>query len=157
MSAQMTATELNKMRIETADDRTPEERKKARRKLAKSKRKRNPKELSASKAAARDQRLALFALFVAGLIFLGVIFISAYCANLKYEINAVNKQTLALQEDIDQLKVEIENGTNIGTIENKALKDLGMIYPTAEQFVYVDGEAPKEDMALVIKENAYEF
>lgn len=158
MSGQMTAVELNNMRINTApDERTPEERKRARRKLAKSKKKRNPKQESASKAAQRDQRLAFATLIIAGLVFLGVILVSAYCTSIKYDISAMNKETLAIQEDIDQLKVKIEDGTNIGTIEKRALKELDMIYPTAEQFVYIDGAETKGDMAQVIKENAYEF
>lgn len=160
MSGQMTAVELNKMRIDTGiDERTPEERKKARRKYAKSKskRKRSLQQENAKKAAARDQKLAIFTIAVIGLVFLCVVFVSAYCTNLKYEINSMNKETLALQEDIDQLKVQIEDNTNIATIEKKARDDLDMIYPTAEQFVYINGEAAQSDMAQVIKENAYEF
>lgn len=158
MSSQMTATELNKMRIADAPDpRTPGERKKARRKIAKAKRKRN-KDISMRVAANRDRKLAIATVVVMGVIMLGVIFVSAYCADIKHDINLVNKDITALQEDIDYLKVEIESGNNIATIEKKALKSLGMIYPTADQFEYLEGtkSTKKEDMAQVIKENAYE-
>lgn len=159
MSAQMNAVELNKMRIGTVpDERTPEERKKARRKMAKAKRKRaRQEELNISKAASRDRKLAVMTVVVLGLLLLGVIFISAYCASLKSEINQVNKDVIAIQEEIDYLKLEIESGSNIATIEKRALKELGMIYPTADQFVYIDTKKTgNDDMAQVIKENAYE-
>lgn len=160
MSAQMTATELNKMRIDTVpDERTPAERKKARRKLAKAKRKKKAKaEVVTSAAIARDRKLAVITVVVVGLVLLGIIFVSAYCATIKYDINKTNKEAIALQEEIDYLKVEIENGTNIGTIEEKALKELGMIYPTADQFEYLEAKTTnKEDMAQVIKDSAYEY
>ena len=159
MSAQMSALELNKMRIGTApDERTPEERKKARRRMAKAKRKRAyQEEMSVSAIASKDRRLAILTVVVLGIIMLGIIFISAYCASIKSEINKVNKEIAVLQEDIDYLKLEIESGSNIATIEDKALKDLGMIYPTADQFVYIEGIKPKDnDLAQAIKENAYE-
>ncbi len=159
MSAQMNALELNKMRIGTApDERTPAERKKARRKMAKAKRKRiRQEEMSVSTAAAKDRKLAIFTVAVLGLVLLGIIFISAYCASLKSEINQVNKDVAIIQEDIDYLKMEIESGLNIATIEEKAVKELGMIYPTADQFEYIDAIKPESnDMAQAIKENAYE-
>lgn len=159
MSAQMSALELNKMRIDTVpDERSPEERKKARRKIAKAKRKRvHQEEMSVSAIASKDRRLAILTVVVLGLIMLGVIFISAYCASIKSEINHVNKEIAVLQEDIDYLKLEIESGSNIATIEDRALKDLGMIYPTADQFVYIEGIKSKDnDLAQAIKENAYE-
>lgn len=159
MAAQMSAVELNKMRVGyIPDERTPEERKKARRKLAKTKRKRTKQEqMNISAAASRDRKLAVATVIVLGLIMLGIIFISAYCASIKNEINKVNKEIVALQEEIDYLKLEIESGSNIATIEQRALDELGMIYPTADQFVYVEGiKADSGDMAQVIKENAYE-
>ena len=159
MSAQMNAVELNKMRTSTVpDERTPEERKKARRKVAKAKRKRTRREqMNISSAAARDRKLAIATVVVLGLVMLGVIFISAYCASLKSEINKVNKETMALQEDIDYLKLEIESGSNIATIEKKALGELGMIYPTADQFKYVlNYKSDDDNLAQMIKENAYE-
>lgn len=158
MSSQMTAVELNKMRVaDVPDPRTPAERKKARRKIAKAKRKRS-KDISMRVAANRDRKLAIATVAVIGLILLGMIFVSAYCANVKHDINVVNKEILAIQEDIDYLKVEIESGNNLATIEKKAIKELGMVYPTADQFRYLDRtkSAKKEDMAQVIKENAYE-
>lgn len=160
MAGQMTATELNKMRVQTLpDERTPEERRKARKKLAKAKRKRLQQEVVTSKTSvSRDRKFAVATVIVIGMVMVGIIFVSAYCASIKYDINTMNKEIVALQEDIDFLKVEIESGTNIATIEKKALKELGMIYPTAEQFVYIDLKKPvKEDLAQVIKENAYEF
>jgi cell division protein FtsL len=155
----MTAVELNKMRVDTLpDEKTPEERKKTRRKLAKAKRKREHQEsMSVSAAAAKDRKLAVTTVVVLGFIMVGIIFISAYCASLTSEINKANKEIAALQEDIDYLKLEIESGLNIATIEEKALKELGMIYPTADQFVYVEGIKPdNNDMAQAIKESAYE-
>lgn len=159
MSAQMSALELNKMRIGAVpDERSPEERKKARRKIAKAKRKRaQQEEMSVSAIASKDRRLAILTVVVLGLVMLGIIFISAYCASIKSEINQVNKEIAVLQEDIDYLKLEIESGSNIATIEDRALKDLGMIYPTADQFVYIEGIKSKDnDLAQAIKENAYE-
>lgn len=160
MSAQqMTALELNKMRDRfIPEESTPEERKQTRRKVAKAKRKRERQEqVSLSAAVAKDRKYAIATIIVLGLIFLGMISVSAYCASINDEINKVNREISVLQEEIDFLKVEIESGLNIATIEQKALEELGMIYPTADQFVFAEGKKAKNNnMAQAIKENAYE-
>jgi len=154
----MTTTAMELNRDTLPDERTPEERKRARRKMAKAKRKKIAlEEKNISSAASKDRKLAVVVVIVIGLIFVGIISISAYCASITNDINKASKEIAVIQEDIDYLKMEIEKNSNIAYIEKKALKDLGMIYPTAEQFVYVEGiKASDDDLAQAIKENAYE-
>ena len=60
--------------------------------------------------------------------------------------------------EIEKLSVKIEKGTGINVIELRATEELGMIYPTAEQVVYIEEKpAPVNDFAQYIRENAYQL
>lgn len=106
----------------------------------------------------KDRNLIFFTFLLIGAIAIGLICSVAYSESIKHDINKAHSEIASIQEEIDNLNLKIEEGKNIGTIEKKALRDLGMVYPTADQFKYVDEIKPmKEDMAQVIRGNAYEY
>jgi Cell division protein len=105
---------------------------------------------------AKDKfRLMLLTVF-AGVLCIGLILTTAYAANIKYNINSMIKQNDEIQGEIENLKVQIESASNIQIVEAKATSQLGMIYPTPEQLVYIDGsKETSKDFAMVLKEQAY--
>jgi len=105
---------------------------------------------------AEDKFRLLLLTVLIGLLCIGVILTTAYAASVKYHINTMIKENEVIQGEIENLNVKIESASNIQIVESKATMELGMIYPTPEQLVYIDGnqEAVK-DFALVLKEQAY--
>ena len=99
--------------------------------------------------------MVLFVLLI-GILCVCVIVSIAYSAGVKYEMNTIAKENAQLQGEIENLNVQIKNATNIRTIEDKATNELGMVYPTSDQFVFLARhEKPQGDFAMLIKEHAY--
>ncbi len=98
----------------------------------------------------------LTAMILIGALVIGVIVASAYCASVKYENNALIKENAQLENDIRDLNVKLNMAANINTVEQRALDELGMVYPSPSQFVFLtDEETPGGDFAFAIKEIAY--
>jgi len=104
---------------------------------------------------AKDKfRLLVFTAFI-GALCIGLILTTAYAASVKYHINTMIKENAELQGEIENLNVKIESASNIQIVEAKATR-LGLVYPTPEQLIYIDGSKQKgKDFALVLKEQAY--
>ena len=93
---------------------------------------------------------------IMGLVLVGMIIISAYGANIKYDINNLTKENAVIQGEIENLNVEIKSAVNIGAIEQRAINELGMVYPEVTQFKYLGAEPETtHNLASVIKEKAY--
>jgi hypothetical protein len=104
---------------------------------------------------AKDKfRLLLLTAFI-GALCIGLILTTAYAASVKYHINTMIKENAVLQGEIENLNVKIESASNIQIVETKATQ-LGMVYPTPEQLIYIDGsKGTMKDFAMVLKEQAY--
>jgi len=102
-------------------------------------------------------RLSLMILTVImGLVFVGLIIVAAYGANIKYDINNLAKENAVIQGEIENLNVAIKCAVNIGAIEDRAINELGMVYPTVDQYRYLGAESDTAyNLASVIKERAY--
>ena len=100
-------------------------------------------------------RMILLTIFV-GILCVGLILTTAYAASVKFHVNSIIKENRVIQGEIENLTVQLESANNIQIIETKATVELGMVYPSMDQRVYLDGkkEATKE-FALVLKEQAY--
>lgn len=111
---------------------------------------------SKSIISAKDKsRLILLTIFI-GLLCVGLILTTAYAAKIKYNINTIIKENAVIQGEIENLNVKIESGTNIQIIEARAATELGMVYPTSDKLVYLEGDKEKiKDFALALKEQAY--
>ncbi|MDR1245825.1 MAG: hypothetical protein LBK57_02215 [Clostridiales Family XIII bacterium] len=121
-----------------------------------------PKSAARSKTGDAVSALDIWGMFLllifAGIIGVGMINASGWMTSIQYDINNVVKATDAVYEEIDKLTVKIEKGTGIGVIEYRAVNELGMIYPTADQVVYAEKEPlPVNDFAQYIKENTYQL
>lgn len=87
----------------------------------------------------RSQKTLMFkALFmVAVLLVVGIGFI-AYGTSIKYQINETNAAIAELQTEINDLNLQVTASMSPGAIETKAINELGMEYPTASQYVYIN-------------------
>jgi cell division protein FtsL len=86
-------------------------------------------------SAAEKGILIFVAAFVAAAL-VGVIALEAYSVSIQHGINKKNTERAAIQKDIDELYVAIEQGSNISVIEKRAEKDLKMRYPAQDQLKY---------------------
>jgi len=95
-------------------------------------------------------------LFVIGAVCIGVVISSAYVASVRHEINTTIRYSAALQGEIENLNVRIETATNIRVIEEKAKEQLGMVYPTPDQFVFLESrDRPQGDFATRLRIQAF--
>ena len=105
---------------------------------------------------AKDKFRLLLLTVLIGALCVGVILSTAYAASVKYHINSMIKQNEEIQGEIENLNVKIESASNIQIVESRASRELGMVYPTPEQLVFVDNKKETvKDFALVLKEQAY--
>ncbi|MCL1982782.1 MAG: hypothetical protein FWG53_06840 [Clostridiales bacterium] len=115
------------------------------------------KQASGTVITTNEKIKAITMVLFAGLLCICLIVITAYTAGVKYEINSINKGNAELMCEIQNLNVDIKNATNLRTIEAKAEEELGMIYPSPEQFVFLSAsEKPQGDFAALLKEQAYD-
>ena len=102
-------------------------------------------------------RFRFIALVMAICIFLiSFVWLTAYTAQLQYEINKINKQIAETEKDIRTLEVKIKTASNITNIETRAT-ELGLIYPSFDQVKYIEEDEDSEihDLALALMETAY--
>jgi len=89
-------------------------------------------------------------------IAMGIIFLSAQAAVKQKEINDLQKGITQVDDDIANLKIQIEQSQNMQLIKDRAQNELGMQEPTFDQYVYVDDlPAVQSDFGTYIKERAY--
>ncbi|MEG0291508.1 MAG: hypothetical protein RR495_01710 [Anaerovoracaceae bacterium] len=105
---------------------------------------------------AKEKKRILLSLVLIGAILIGSIIMTAFAANLAYHNNQIRKENSVITGDIETLKIEIQSSNNIGIVEEKAIKKLGMINPEGSGFVEVEGkrEASKK-LATGLKKRAF--
>jgi len=116
------------------------------------------KPVSASQAAITGlDKVKIIALILCvGVLCIGLIISTAYVANVRHEINTINRQSATLQGQIQNLNVEIKSAANIRAIEERATNELGMIRPTDAQRVFIQrGARPQGDFAMRLMVQAY--
>ncbi|MDO4551901.1 MAG: cell division protein FtsL [Bacillota bacterium] len=102
----------------------------------------------------RDKGTAMLLLLLVGLVCVALIIITAYSASITYSINQMLAEEEQIQNEIANLTVELKTATNIETIEERALNELGMTYAEIHEIAYVGGEDIK-DFSVALKARAY--
>jgi len=98
----------------------------------------------------KEKAIMIMLLLLIGVLCGLLIVSAAYSAGVKYEINTVIKENDVTVGEIENLKVNIKNATNIRAIEEKALNELGMIYPSSEHFVFLSrNERTQGEFAMI--------
>ena len=110
---------------------------------------------SAAVTLAERAKMILLLLLI-GVLCICLIVSTAYTAGVKYEVNSVAKGNASLTGEIENLNVKIKNATNIRAVEEKAINELGMVYPSSGQFVFLTRQTkPEGDFAMLLMEHAY--
>ncbi|MFV0518522.1 MAG: cell division protein FtsL [Aminipila sp.] len=105
---------------------------------------------------AKDKVAMMLLTIVIGILCISVIITTAYSANIKYEINKIIKQNAVITGEIENLTVKLNQANNIQAIEQRAITELGMVYPDPNEFIYIKpAEEPVKDFALLLREEAY--
>ncbi len=95
--------------------------------------------------------------YIVGICLVMILFIglTAHSAELQYDINLLNSALQDTQRQIQTLEVKIKTATNITNLETRA-HELGLVYPTFDQIVYLRGEEkPVDDFAIALMESTY--
>lgn len=75
----------------------------------------------------------LFAL----LLLVGIAF-NAYQSAINYDITEMNGKISDVRNEIDNLNLQVASAIAPNVIEDRAINELGMEYPSASQYVYID-------------------
>ena len=107
-------------------------------------------------SAGEGKKAALSLVMIAGIAMIMLIIITAYSANLQYNINSMLKENRALAGEIENLQVKEYSANNIEYVESKATGELGMVYPSESSKVYISNDdIPEEGFADMLREKAY--
>jgi len=87
------------------------------------------------------KRLLLKTLVMGAIILVLCIGFTAYGTSINYQINSTNKQIEDIQNEIENLNLKVTANMSPEIIEEKAINELGMEYPSASQYVYIDSGA----------------
>lgn len=102
------------------------------------------------------RKVAFSMVLTVGIAMIMLIIITAYSANIRYDINSMIKENSALMGEIENLQVKVYTANNVDYIESKATSELGMIYPESDDKVYISSDdIPEDGFADMIKEKAY--
>jgi cell division protein FtsL len=85
-----------------------------------------------------DKIVLIGGIFLICLAMFGMVFVSAFCADVQSNINKLDEEKIVLVEEIKALKVEIEATRSLGSIEVIATDKLGMHYPNDGQMVFME-------------------
>lgn len=115
----------------------------------------NKKPKSQTMVSPREKLMIMVLTVLVGVVCIGLIASTAYSATIKYRINTTIKESAVLEGEIENLNVKIKGQTNIRVVEEKAKVELGMVYPTVDQYIYLDQGSDVKDFAIVLKAQAY--
>lgn len=106
-----------------------------------------PKKLS----MAQKVKIVTALLIFSGLC-IGMIITTVQATIIKYNINALNKEINSLEGEIENLYVALDKESKSQSIEEKAINELGMKYPTKDETVYISTTNNTDsDLAMLIK------
>ena len=91
-------------------------------------------------------------LFLAGIVLVVGLAFLAYGSQINYRINETEANIAKIQNEIENLNVEIAANSSPEIIEKKAMEELGMEYPNASQYVYLD-RTSKSDVQTAKKDD----
>lgn len=91
------------------------------------------------------RRLVIRSIFLLTLVLLAGLAFNAYGSAVNYDINKMNGKISELRNEIDTLNLQVASAIAPNVIEYRAINELGMEYPSASQYVYIDAvnEDPK--------------
>ncbi|MBQ0079823.1 MAG: hypothetical protein KBS66_08040 [Eubacterium sp.] len=105
---------------------------------------------------AETRKMAISAVAILGVVCIFAIMVTAFCADLRYDINDQMRTNAELQGEIENLQAQLYSSTNIGVVESTAASTMGMVYPTKKKQIYItNADVPEEGFAAVLRDKAY--
>lgn len=102
-----------------------------------------------------ERKLAFATVMAIGAVLLIVIALTAVVATTAYGNNSIEAKNKELRNEIQNLKVSIQEHGSRSQIEKEASQKLGMIYPTSSQFVKIGKHNKETDFANKLKQEAF--
>ena len=103
-----------------------------------------------------ELRAILLVVAVVMAVSMTIIILAAEAAMTQKEINDLRSGIAQVDDDIANLKIEIEQSKNMQIIKNRAAEELGLKEPSFDQYVYIkELPEPDSDFGRYIKERAY--
>lgn len=99
--------------------------------------KREPAKEPIIKVTAKEKGNILLVIAAIGICCIAIIFMQACASSINYSINALNQEINVLEGDIDNLNVQLNSCSGLDYVEDYAASQLGMIYPSNDQYIYV--------------------
>ncbi len=86
-----------------------------------------------------SQKKVMFqALFLGAFLVALIVGFTAFGTTTEYNINKMEGQISELKNDINDINLQITAKSSPETIESRAINELGMVYPSASQYVYIN-------------------
>ncbi|MCL1895174.1 MAG: hypothetical protein FWG03_01355 [Clostridiales bacterium] len=103
-----------------------------------------------------EMRAIFIVVLIVSAVAMGIILLAAEAAVTQKAINDLKKGIAQVDDDIANLKIEIEQAQNMQLLKLRAQNELGMKEPTFDQYVYISElPEPMSDFGRYIKERAY--
>jgi hypothetical protein len=103
-----------------------------------------------------ERKAAFYVVLAAGIAMIMLIIITAYSANLRYDINKTIKENNVIIGEIENLEAKVYAANNIDYIEGQAKSKLKMRSTSEKTRVYIaSDDMPQEGFADMLKEKAY--
>ena len=103
----------------------------------------------------RKKRNTILWFLMVGLMLVIFVGSAAYSSSIAYNNNETKQKNEALEANIQELKVQIQSTMNVSMIESKALKELGMVYPSESQIVQLGNGKNIDNFAELLREEAF--
>ena len=117
---------------------------------------RNKKTRKIAAPFGNGRKAAFFAVLAAGVAMIMLIIITAYSANIRFDINKTIRENNEIMGEIENLQVKIYSANNVNYIESKAKSKLNMVSPKEKNRVYIAADdMPEKGFADMLKEKAY--
>ena len=93
----------------------------------------------------KNRKIMFRSLFLFGIVLVVGLAFLAYSSQINYRINETEQNIAKLENEIENLNLEIAANSSPEIIEKKAIEELGMEYPNASQYIYLD-RVTREDV-----------
>lgn len=112
-----------------------------------------PREDNIGKA---DKKVLTKAVFIASFVMLIFISLTAISANMAYSNSLLASKNKELKNEVQSLKVVLQENISRSRVEKEAAENLGMIYPTSSQFVELSKGEERDNFSEELKKLAFE-
>lgn len=95
--------------------------------------------------SAKDKARFMLLVLVFGALCISLIVMAAYSTQIKFETNSLIAKSSVVQGEIENLNVAIKSANNISVVEERAIAELGMVYPQIDQIAFIEASSSAGD------------